>query len=186
MFYALLAVLLWPSERAGSSAPFVAARAVGATLAKAIWITVWSGLAFLALVGSGRSPQGVHDLIVSADTSQPNWLGAVDRWAGSVVAHHGLSTSLALAVVFVAVGIGVFLPNPLSRATLSLGLVTAAVIWVVGQGFGMILAGGATDPNSGPLLIVLVLAYWPVRARRPYEIRPTTSPSGALLAMDRA
>ena len=28
----------------------------------------------------------------------------------------------------------------------------------------MILAGGsATDPNSGPLLILLALAYWPVR-----------------------
>lgn len=28
----------------------------------------------------------------------------------------------------------------------------------------MILAGGATDPNTGPLLALLVLAYWPVTA----------------------
>jgi hypothetical protein len=39
----------------------------------------------------------------------------------------------------------------------------AIVIWVVGEGFGMILAGGATDPNSGPLLMLLALTYWPLR-----------------------
>ena len=30
-----------------------------------------------------------------------------------------------------------------------LAIVVALVIWVVGEAFGMILAGGATDPNSG-------------------------------------
>jgi hypothetical protein len=40
-------------------------------------------------------------------------------------------------------------------------MVVAAVIWVAGEAFGMILAGGATDPNSGLLLILLALAYWP-------------------------
>ena len=37
----------------------------------------------------------------------------------------------------------------------------AAVIWVIGQAFGMILTGSATDPNSGPLLALLAMAYWP-------------------------
>ncbi len=65
-------------------------------------------------------------------------------------------------MVFLVVAAGVFLPTPLARATLVLAIVTAAVIWVFGENFGMILAGGATDPNSGPLLIVLALAYWPM------------------------
>jgi hypothetical protein len=42
-----------------------------------------------------------------------------------------------------------------------LAIVVALVIWVVGEGFGMILAGGATDPNSGLLLVLLALTYWP-------------------------
>ena len=37
----------------------------------------------------------------------------------------------------------------------------AAFIWVFGQAFGQILTGGATDPNSAPLLALLALAYWP-------------------------
>jgi hypothetical protein len=38
----------------------------------------------------------------------------------------------------------------------------AAITWV-GQGFGGILTGQGTDPNSGPLLFLLALAYWPIR-----------------------
>ena len=48
-----------------------------------------------------------------------------------------------------------------------LAIVVSARIWVVGQDLGAILAGGATDVNSGPLLVLLALAYWPAPARRP-------------------
>ena len=40
-------------------------------------------------------------------------------------------------------------------------LAVAAVIWVFGQALGGILTGVGTDPNSGPLLALLALAYWP-------------------------
>ncbi len=60
-----------------------------------------------------------------------------------------------------------------------LAIVVAAVIWVFGEAFGTILAGGATDPNSGPLLILLALAYWPLR-RRPRRRRcPAGGPGTA-------
>jgi hypothetical protein len=41
--------------------------------------------------------------------------------------------------------------------------VLAAAIWVAGQALGGILTGSETDPDSGPLLILLVLAFWPAR-----------------------
>ena len=161
LYYALLAVLLWPSDRADSMAWCAAARAVGVTAAKAIWVVVWFGLALLALIGSGRAPQGVHDLIDSLNVGEPGWLAAIDRHAESVVANHGLTVALVFSVICVVVALGVFGPAPVARVTLVLALVTAAVTWVIGQNFGMILAGGATDPNSGPLLILLALSYWP-------------------------
>ena len=34
------------------------------------------------------------------------------------------------------------------------------------EDFGGILAGGATDPNSGPLVIILALIYWPLTLAR--------------------
>jgi hypothetical protein len=71
----------------------------------------------------------------------------------------------------VIVAAGVWLPQPAARATLVLALVVAAAIWVVGEAFGMILAGGATDPNSGPLLALLALAYWPAKPGQAREER---------------
>jgi hypothetical protein len=58
----------------------------------------------------------------------------------------------------------VFLPARLARATLILAFVVAAFFWVFGQAFGQILTGGATDPNSAPLLALLAVAYWPSAA----------------------
>jgi len=48
-----------------------------------------------------------------------------------------------------------------AAAALVLALVVAVVIWVAAEALGGILASGATDPNSGPLLVLLALAYWP-------------------------
>ena len=45
-----------------------------------------------------------------------------------------------------------------------LAIVVAAFIWVFAEALGGILAGGGTDVNSGPLLALLALAYWPLRA----------------------
>jgi hypothetical protein len=41
----------------------------------------------------------------------------------------------------------------------------------------MILATGATDPNSGPLLILLALAYWPKTAPFAAPAGPARAPS---------
>lgn len=162
LFYALLAVLLWPTDQAGSTPAFAAARAVGSTAAKAVWVVVWTGLAFLSLLGTGRSPQGIHNLIKKLDTGQPGWLAAIDRHAASLIADHGLAVAAIFATLCIVVACRVFLAPRAAAATLVLAIVTAGTIWVVGQNFGTILAGGATDPNSGPLLILLALTYWPL------------------------
>ncbi len=177
LFYAVLAVLLWPSE--GSDRPFVAARTVGVTAAKAIWAVVWGVLAVLAVVGSGRSPQALHDL-VAAYTGQPGWLARIDRATASMFLRHGTTAAILLAVVCVVVAVGVYLPPQFTRFTLVLGIVTFVFIWVATENFGGILAGGATDPNSGPLVIILALIYWPLtmprdtRDRRAVELRRPT------------
>ena len=159
LFYALLAVLLWPSE--GSDLPFVAARTVGVTAAKAIWTLVWGILAVLSVVGSGRSPQALHNL-VAAYSGQPGWLAHIDRATASMFLHHGTPAAVLLAFVCVLVAVGVYLPPQFARFTLVLGIVAFVFIWVATENFGGILAGGATDPNSGPLVILVALTYWPL------------------------
>jgi type IV secretory pathway VirB2 component (pilin) len=164
LFYALLAVLLWPSG--GSDRPFVAARTVGVGPAKAIWAVVWGLLAVLAVVGSGRSPQALHDLVAGLNSGQPGWLAHLDKSTESLLLQHGTTVAILLAVVCVVVAVGVYLSPGVAQFTLVLGIVVFVVIWVATQNFGGILAGGATDPNSGPLIVLLALIYWPLGTAR--------------------
>jgi len=167
IIYALLAVLLWPSDRpvpSGAPAPFVAARAVGAQVARALWLALWGSLAYFALTPASRAPQALHNMIAGMESGEPGWLAALDKHSAAVVANQGLAASIVLAIALAIVAVGVYFPAPVAKATLVLALVVAAVIWVVGEAFGTILTGGGTDPNSGPLLALLALAYWPLAA----------------------
>ena len=162
IIYALLAVLLWPADRA-TAAPFVAARAVGVQLARALWLVFWLSEAYFALIPANRAPQAVSTMIAGMEGGEPGWLAAIQRGGASLVANQGLAASVTLAMALVLIAVGVYLPRPFAKATLVLAIVVAVVIWVVAQALGGILASGATDPNSGPLLVLLALAYWPAR-----------------------
>ena len=180
ILYALLAVLLWPADRPGPAAPFVAARAVGAPVARGLWLVLWLGLAYFALQPANRAPQGLHDMIAGMAHGEPGWLAALERNAAALVAHQGLTASIVLAAALVLVAAGVYLPGRPARGAVALAILVAAVLWVFGEAFGAILAGGSTDPNSGLPLILLALAYWPARtagARGP-DLSPAVSPAG--------
>ena len=164
LFYAVLAVLLWPSDRPDQT--FVAARSVGARAAKSIWLMVWVTLAALSLVGAGRSPQALHDLVAGLNDPQPVWLAHTDRFSESLLLHDGTALAILLMVTCLIVAIGVFLPPRYAKATLLLAIVVFGVIWVVIQDVGGVLAGGATDPNSAPLVILLAMIYWPISCTR--------------------
>ena len=160
LFYALLAVLLWPGGN--SDRPFVAARTVGVRAAKVIWVVVWGVLAVLSLVGAGRSPQALQGLVAGLNSGQPGWLARIDRGSEALLLHHGTMLAILLAVVCVAVALGVFAPPQVAQATLVMAIVVFALIWVAVQNFGGILAGSATDPNSGLPVFLLALVYWPL------------------------
>ena len=164
IIYALLAVLLWPANR-DTQAPFPAGRAVGRNSARAAWLVLWASLAWFAIAPASSTPQGMSGMLAGMTAGEPGWLAAVGHGAATLVAHQGLLASAVLAAVLAAIAAGVFLPPRAARVTLVLAIVTAAVIWVAGEELGGIFTGAGTDPNSGPLLILLALAYWPRNAR---------------------
>jgi hypothetical protein len=143
------------------TAPFVAARAVGAPVARLLWLVLWGSLAYFALTPANRAPQALYDILVSMTGGEPGWVIWLETHATAVLAQQGLTAAIVLAVALIAIAVGVFLPSPLTRSAVILALVVAAFVWVFGEAFGQILAGSATDPNSAPLLALLALAYWP-------------------------
>jgi len=162
IIYALLAVLLWPADRE-VPAPFTAARAVGAHVARALWAVLWLSLAYFELTPDNRAPGGVSGMIAGMESGEPVWLQDLQKAGASLVGNQGLAASIVLAVALMLIAVGVYLPARIAKGTLVLAIVVAAFIWVFAQAFGGILASGATDVNSGPLLALLALAYWPLR-----------------------
>jgi hypothetical protein len=170
LLYALLAVLLWPRDRvrtaggsAGPPVPFVAARAVGTPVARALWLVLWASLAYFALLPANRAPQALHTMLSGMTAGEPAWLASISQHGATFLAHQGLAASVGLAALLALIAIGVYLPPRAAGAILALAMVVSAVTWVAGQELGGILTGTGTDPDSGPLLILLVLTYWPMR-----------------------
>jgi hypothetical protein len=160
IIYALLAVLLWPVDRPG---PFEAARPLGQRTARLVWLTLWGSLAYLAIEPADRSAQGLHDMISSMAAGEPGWIASLDHSAASLLDGRGLLTSVLLAIVLGVIAAGIFLPPPGARAVVLLAGAVAVMVWIVGENFGGMLSGSGTDPNTGPLLVLLAAAYWPAR-----------------------
>jgi hypothetical protein len=165
IIYALLAVLLWP-PRHERPASFVAGRSTGPVPAKVLWLVLWGSLAYMALLPATRAPKALSSMISGMASGQPGWLAGADNHLASFLASRGGAAAVVLAVILAVIALGVLIPSPAAvKAVLALAIITAAALWVA-QGLGGILAGGATDPNSGPLLALLALCYWPLASRR--------------------
>ena len=177
IIYALLAVLLWPAA-GDRAAPFVAGRAVGAPAARVLWLILWASLAYFALQPASRAPQAISGMISAMAPGQPGWLAWTGNHAASLLSHHGLLASMLLAAACAVVAAGAWLPARAARAALVLAVAVAAAIWIA-EGLGGIFTGAGTDPNSGPLLILLALAYWPQTAAAPERPYPAHSPGSA-------
>ena len=162
IIYALLAVLLWPSDK---PAPFHAAAHIGANAARALWFVLWASLAYFTMQPGNTGPDDMHDAITGMVTGQPNWLLSIMNHAADLTAGRGLAFSITLALLLAAIACSVYLPQVRAqRAILVLAIVVAALIWVVAEALGGVFTGMGTDPNTGPLLALLVLAYWPIRS----------------------
>jgi len=175
IIYALLAVLLWPAGSGRTTAPFEAARVVGTRIAQALWVVLWASLAYFSLTAANRAPQALHDMISGMASGNPGWLASIINGAARLVSHQGLAASIVLAVLLAFIAVSVLMPVRLARTGVVVAIVLAAVIWVVGEALGGIFSGGGTDPNSGPLLALVALAYWPKRAARVAAATPATT-----------
>ncbi len=160
LIYALIAVLVWPADR-DPAAPFVAARAVGLTAARAIWLVFWAGMTYLMLQPGNLTANGLPAMISGMTSGEPSWLARIENNAAAAMAHDGVAWSVVFAVAFAVIGLSILAPPGLARAGIVLAVLVAAFIWLVGEALGGILTGGGTDPNSGPLLALLALTYWP-------------------------
>jgi hypothetical protein len=148
--YALVALLVWPNDRPGGL--------LGVRGAKTMWAALWLVMAWLWLLGPNSTAHATSDAINAAPSGM-SWLSSVQDWVAEAAGGNGLPIALVLAALSVAVGTAVAIDwRP--RQFLALAIALNLAYWVLGQGFGGIFEGGATDPNAGPLFILLACALY--------------------------
>ena len=162
LLYALIAVLVWPTDR--EEAPSVAESAPwGRRGAIAAWMILWVNVALYLLTGANRAPQAMHDLVASAAPGEPGWIQSMDRGLETVLAGRGLAFSVTLALLAVIIALSVLAPS-LVRPALIAAVVLAVFVWMA-EDFGGILTSQGTDVNSGPLFALLAWTFWPLSQR---------------------
>ena len=163
LIYAVISVLVWPRDVAegGSVAE---ASVLGVNGSRVIWLVLWTGFAVETLVPPNADPSGLSQIASGMADGEPGWIAAINNAAADVLAGRGTPVSYVLAVVFAFIALGIF-SRVLARPAVVAVLIVAPIIWVVFEDFGGIFTGSGTDPNSGPLLFLLALCYWPLVGR---------------------
>jgi hypothetical protein len=139
LLYAFLAILVWPRTESASVAR-ASGVAEGSPLgrgARVAWFVLWATMAGLMLAATASS----SSLTAGGGTK-------------AAVVTIGFAAAFALAAA------GLLVPATV-RPALVLAVIAALALWVAGEDFGGIFSGSGTDPNTGPLLVLVALAFWP-------------------------
>jgi hypothetical protein len=162
LLYGIVGLIVWPSRRPGGL--------LGVQGARIVWAGLWLLMAWLWLEAPSSSANAITNSINAAPSGM-SWLSTVQNWAANGAKGHGLVIALILAAVCAAIGVAVAL-NWRPREFLILAIALNLAYWVFGQGFGGIFEGGATDPNAGPVFVLLACALWSLI---PFDWSPRTA-----------
>jgi hypothetical protein len=156
LLYGLIGLIVWPNGRPGGL--------VGVRGARTIWAALWSLMAWLWLMAPSSSANAVHNAINAAPSGM-SWLSSLQDGFASAAKGNGLVIAMVLAAASLAIALAVA-RNWRAKELLALAAALNLVYWLVGQGFGGIPAGGATDPNAGLLFILFAYVMYTLV---PYE-----------------
>jgi hypothetical protein len=143
--YALVALIAWPTGRPGGL--------VGVRGARTMWAALWLVCAGLWLESPSAAPNAVTSIVNGAPSGM-SWLSSFQVWVANAAKGDGVAIALVLAAASVAIALAVAY-NWRAKQFLWLAIGLNLAYWLLGQGLGGIFAGGATDPNMGPLFILL-------------------------------
>jgi hypothetical protein len=163
IIYAIIGLLVWPTSRQAGRSP--AARGpLGEKGALYAWSGLWLLSAVLWLVNVNRASGATHEMIKGMAEASPHWLDTIQGSIANDAQGHGATIAVVLAIVSLAVAVGVW--TPLRWPALGVGIIVSVAYWVLGQSLGgPFWAGNATDVNAGPLFVLLAFALMPITQR---------------------
>lgn len=158
LLYALIGLLVWPAARVpGTTASPAAVRDLAGRVA---WGFLWLLLAGLMLLPANSAPDAMSGVFSAAASSmRAGPLAALNSALAALTAGHGLLASVIAAGIMAEVGVMV-LVDWHRKVALVAGAAIGVFIFLTSEFLGGILTGQGTDPNSGPLLVLLAALLW--------------------------
>ena len=151
ILYALVAVAACPARgRDGCGDIPSPAAVIG-------WVATWTVGGILQTLPGQNRPGDIAAALRDNADNVPGWLSHPTRSLATSVDHHGMIV-LALIVLPLLIAAAATVPGATRTASTVAGAVLAGGFWMFGQGFGLLFSGQSTDPNSGPLLLLLAVA----------------------------
>lgn len=189
LMYVLLALAVLPSaKKDDSKSDEKPTRQTAAFWLVLVWALIWfGGLVWQVTTAGQNSVSGIRSMILANADGAPRWLANTDTYVAKTINSFGTYTqampsgklmSMAqmaqmptkkgsgdwftpvLAVVMLFVSLGVFIRGVVRKSALAVGTVLSLFFWVVGQSLGNYYTGLATDPSTGPLIVLLAVALW--------------------------
>lgn len=160
ILYAIIGLLVWPTAKQEGRSP--AARGpLGDRGGLYAWSGLWMLSAGLWLVNVNRAKGATAGMIKAMAAASPHWLATFQNSIATDAHGRGTTIAIVLAVISVAVALGVW--TPLRWPALAVGIVLSLAYWALGQDLGgPFWTPSATDFNSGPLFVLLAFALFPV------------------------
>jgi hypothetical protein len=150
LLYALAGLVVWPNARPGGL--------LGIRGARVMWCALWLAMAYLWLQAPSADPNAISAALQAAPSGMV-WLSSFQIDVANAISGAGVPIAFVLCALSAAIGIAVS-ANRRARAFLWLSIVLNLAYWVLGQGFGGMFQGGATDPNAAPPFILLAYVLY--------------------------
>jgi hypothetical protein len=138
------------------------------------WAAAWLGGAILQLLPGADTNASVSMSLAMNASGAPAWFAAIDNHLSVLVPGYGVSVVIDLVVLQAFAGLGVFMGRRTRLAAVAVGIGLSLAYWVTGQGMGQFWSGTATDPNTGPLLVLLGVTVLGSARWRPAPFSPRT------------
>jgi len=153
------------------------------------WVATWTAGALLQVLPGQNRGKDLAGAFRNNAANLPGWLADLTRSIAGNIDNHAAFV-VALTLVAVLITASALVPGISRTASATAGSALAVGFWIFGQGFGLVLSGQSTDPNSGPLLVLLALATAASVSRKssvavaaPYPAVTTRGQLPAVMAM---
>ncbi len=175
LLYAVIAVLAWPSrEGQHDERP--------SWLALPVWCALWVMAAGLELIHGNDSSSSLNMMLRDAESNAPGFIAGIDHQLARLQPPNW--TTAGIVTVFVVVAIWSLIPGWTRQLSIGIGACVSLVSWFLFQGLGDLTSGQATDPNSGPLLVLLALAVIGAYSSEVPERGATNDPIATAIRVD--